>query len=220
MRELYTNTDIVIKPADKGGSIVIMNTIDYIAEVKRQLNNPGHYEKLQEDQTQKFNTLINNLINQVWRLNIIDNTTYNNLQTKHPRILKFYLLPQIHKQNNPGRPIVNGIESITVYVDTLLRRFAPRILSYVKDTAHFLNILKYLKIQSTDLLVAIGVKSLYTNIPHTEGIAAITKMMEDTGLDTLLRMFICNLAHHVLIKNYFIFNTQLYIQKQRHSYGN
>ena len=43
------NNDIVIKPADKGGSIVIMNTKDYTAEAERQLNNPDHYEKLQED---------------------------------------------------------------------------------------------------------------------------------------------------------------------------
>ena len=34
MRELYTNTDIVIKPADKGGSVVIMNTADYMAEAE------------------------------------------------------------------------------------------------------------------------------------------------------------------------------------------
>ena len=52
MRQLYTNTDIVIKHADKGGSIVIMNTTDYIAEAEIQLNNPDHYEKLQEDPTQ------------------------------------------------------------------------------------------------------------------------------------------------------------------------
>ena len=97
--------------------------------------------------------------------------------------------------------------------------FAPRIRSYVKDNTHFLNILKHLKIQSTDLLVTIDVKSLYTNIPHTEGIAAITKMVEDTGLDTLLRMFICNLSHQVLTKNYFIFNKQLYIQKQGTAMG-
>ena len=62
-------------------------------------------------------------------------------------------------------------------------------------------------------------KSLYTNIQYIKGIAAITKMMEDTGLDTLLRMFICNLAHQVLTKNYFIFNKQLYIQKQGTAMG-
>ena len=54
---------------------------------------------------------------------------------------------------------------------------------------------------------------------HTEGIAAITKMMEDAGLDTLYRMFICNPAHQVLTKNYFIFNKQLYIQKQDTAMG-
>ena len=89
----------------------------------------------------------------------------------------------------------------------------------VKGTTHFLNILKHLEIQSTNLLVTIDVKSMYTNIPHTEGIAVITKMMEDTGLDTLHRMFICNLAHQVLTKNYFIFNKQLNIQKQGAAMG-
>ena len=222
MRKLYMNNDIVIKPADKGGSIVIMNTTDYINEAERQLNNPDHYEKLQEDPTQKFNTHINNLINQAWKLNIIDDTTYNNLQ-KNPRIPTIYLLPKIHKQNNPGRPILNGIGSVTekisAYVDTFLRKFTPRIPSYIKDTTHFLNILEHLEIQNTDLLVTIDVKSLYTNIPHTEGIAAITRMIEETGLDTLHKMFICNLAHQVLTKNYFKFSGQMYIQKQGTAIG-
>ena len=97
MRELYSNTNIVIKLADKGGSIVIMNTTDYMAEAERQLNNPDRYDKLQEDPTLKYNTHINNLINQAWRLNIIDDTT-NNLLTKILRIPTFYLLPKIHKQ--------------------------------------------------------------------------------------------------------------------------
>ena len=37
--------------------------------------------------------------------------------------------------------------------------------------------------------------------------------------DTLLRMFICKLAHQALTKNYFIFNKQLYIQKQGTAMG-
>ena len=218
MREPYNNNDIVIKPADIGGSIVIMNTTDYIAEADRQLNSPDHYERLLEDPTQKFNTHI-----QTWRLNIIDESTYNNLQTKNPRIPTFYLLPKIHKKPNPGRPIVNGIGSVTekisAYVDTFLRKYTPRIPSYIKDTTHFLNILKHQKIQNTDLLVTIDVKPLYTNKPHTEGIPAITRMIEDTGLDTLHKMFICNLTHQVLTKNYFNFNGQMYIQKQGTAMG-
>ena len=157
------------------------------------------------------------------RINIIDETTYNNLQTKNPRIPTFHLLPKFHKQHNPGRPIVNGIRSVTekisAYVDTFLRKYTPRIPSYIKDTTHFHNTLKHLEIQNTDLLVTIDVKSLYTNIPHTEGIAAVTRMIEETGLDTLHKMFICNLAHQVLTKNYFTFNGQMYIQKQGTAMG-
>ena len=37
MRDLHNNTDIIIKPADEGRSIVIMNTIDYIEEAQRTL---------------------------------------------------------------------------------------------------------------------------------------------------------------------------------------
>ena len=32
MRDLHNNPDIAIKPADKGGTIIIMNTMDYIQE--------------------------------------------------------------------------------------------------------------------------------------------------------------------------------------------
>ena len=35
MSGLYKNPDITIKPADKGGSIVIMNTVDYVKEAQR-----------------------------------------------------------------------------------------------------------------------------------------------------------------------------------------
>ena len=57
------------------------------------------------------------------------------------------------------------------------------------------------------------------NIPRTEGIAAINKMMEETGTDTLLKMFISNLTYHVLTKNYFNFNDQLFEQEQGTAVG-
>ena len=51
MRDVYKNPHITIKPGDKGGSIVIMNTEDYIAETNRQLFNQEHYKTLDEDPT-------------------------------------------------------------------------------------------------------------------------------------------------------------------------
>ena len=70
-----------------------------------------------------------------------------------------------------------------------------------------------------DLHVTIDVSSLYTNIPHTEGVAAINRMMEETGTDTLLKMFISNLTHQVLTKNYFNFSGKLYEQIQGTAMG-
>ena len=80
MRDLHNNTDIIIKPVEKGGSIVIMNTTDYIQEAQRQLLDPEHYETLNTDPTVTYNKYIHHIIDQAWRLGIINDTTNENLQ--------------------------------------------------------------------------------------------------------------------------------------------
>ena len=104
-------------------------------------------------------------------------------------------------------------------MDAHLRQFTHRIPSYVKDTTHFINIMKNIQLDPEDLLVTIDVSSLYTNIPHTEGIAAINRMLEEIGNNTLLKMFISNLVHKVLTKNYFSFSGTLYEQIQGTAMG-
>ena len=126
MGDLHNNPDITIKPADKGGSIVIMNTTDYIQEAQRQLSNPQDYRTLNTDPTVTYNKYIHHIIDQAWRLGIIDGTIKENLQAKNQQISSFYILPKLHKPNNPGRPIVNSIGSITeqisAFVDEQLRK--------------------------------------------------------------------------------------------------
>ena len=46
LKQLRSNPFIVIKPADKGSSSVIMDKDNYISEGYRQLDNPSHYKKL------------------------------------------------------------------------------------------------------------------------------------------------------------------------------
>ena len=43
MESLKKNEEIVVRPADKGGAIVIQNKEDCIQEGLRQLSNRNHY---------------------------------------------------------------------------------------------------------------------------------------------------------------------------------
>ena len=179
MRDLYKNPDITIKPADKGGSIVIMNTEDYIVEANRQVSNQEHYKTLDNNPTHSYNKYIYHLIDQAWRMGIKDKTTSKNLQIKNLRIPSLYLLPKIHKpRQTHDNSIGSATEKISAFIDLHLRKFATRIPSYVRDTTHFINIIKNIQLEPQDKLVTIDGSSQYTNIPHTEGIAAINKMMK------------------------------------------
>ena len=72
MRDLHNNPDTTIKPTVKGGSIVTMNTVDYVKEAKRQFFNQEHYKTQDKDPTIPYNKYIHHLIDQLRRVEIID----------------------------------------------------------------------------------------------------------------------------------------------------
>lgn len=64
-------------------------------------------------------------------------------------------------------------ERISEFVDYHLNPEAPKLPSYINDTTHFLNKLYSLKDIPVDAtVVTLDVPSLYTNIPHSDGIQA------------------------------------------------
>ena len=54
MEHLAKDPTIVIKPSDKCGSIVVMNTADYEQACLAQLTNPTHYVELPKDPTNNY----------------------------------------------------------------------------------------------------------------------------------------------------------------------
>ena len=141
----------------------------------------------------------------------------------NPRTPNFYTLPTIHKKNNPGRPIVNSIGSITEklseFVDENIKNLAQQVPSYIKDTTHFLTLIQDKTTNPDDLLVTIDVSSLYTNIIHEEGLDAMEQWMIANNTSLQRANLIKTLGNLVLKNNYFEFNGNLYLQKQGTAMG-
>ena len=73
-------------------------------------------------------------------------------------------------------------------VDQQIRHLVPRIPRNLKDTTHLIHILPGKKLAPEGILVTIDVQSLYTNIPHIEGIQALNRIVEETNTDPMKKL--------------------------------
>ena len=109
MKELSEREDIIITKDDKGGAVVIVDVKDYIKEAEGQLNDTENYRKLQEDPTATNMKLVNDTIERFKNQKSINKKVAEGLKRNDPKTLKFYLRPKIHKEGNPGRPVVSSV---------------------------------------------------------------------------------------------------------------
>ena len=129
---------------------------------------------------------------------------------------RFYLLPKIHKENNPGRPVISSVSchtsEISRFVDHHLQDNVKELKSYVKDTTDFISKIESQPIvKPGSLLISMDVRSLYTNIPHKEGINAVKESLDKkpAKASTVVILMFLKL---ILTLNNFIFNGINYLQ--------
>ena len=170
LKDLQDDDTIVIKPADKGGRIVLQNREDYEQECYRQLNNSDFYEETDINKFKQIQDEVQATVRDLSSRNLIEESSSKKLFNPTARLPPFYTLPKLHKTGVPGRPIVSGIDSpterISMYVDYHIKQYVPLADSYVKDTNDFLKTISNIDIDQNDILVTFDVSSLYTNIPH------------------------------------------------------
>ena len=121
LNKLKSHHEIIIKPADKGGQIVIQDRTNYILEATRQLNDPVYYRPLTDPLYLEIQTMVRLLIDQMRKKHLISAKQAHYLYGPDlPRARLFYLLPKIHKPPEnwtvpfvvpPGRPIVSDCGS-------------------------------------------------------------------------------------------------------------
>jgi hypothetical protein len=147
----------------------------------------------------------------------IDEKTLEYLIPDSPKPGRLYLLPKIHKAYNPGRPIVsaNGhpSEKISGFVDFHLRQHVEALPSFIKDTTDYIQKMAALNpLPSNTTLVTMDVTSLYTNIPHSDGIEDCKEIWESRSVKVPPTDCLVTMLTMVFKKNNFTFNGDHYLQ--------
>ena len=239
LMELKKNDKIIIKEADKGGAICIMNKDFYASKITEMLNDPQTYKETSNPTAQQTLLKIKKLANKYSDCLKPEESDY--ITKFHMKESNLYGLPKIHKskiikeainkQNSeyitakdPSdlkfRPIVAGPISatsrISELVDCILKDIPQHTKSFIRDDIHFLSKLnRSLAKDENYELVTFDVESLYTNIDKDVGLKAIRFWMKkhrDKIDPRFSEDFVCDAIRIILENNTFRFDNKSYLQ--------
>ena len=224
--QLARNRNIVIKPADKGSATVILDRDQYIWEGLRQLGDPVYYKKLTAPIYPQTIPMVQQVLERLMDKRYIDRKQKLYLSGPPiPRARYFYMLPKIHKDPHkwsrpleipPGRPIVSDVNSETYrtaeYIDHFLYPLSITHASYIKDTYHFVEIVRNLTIPHNAILFTMDVDALYTNIDIEEGINTIKNIFQQNPNIKRPDKELLELLKINLTRNDFLFHGEYYLQ--------
>ena len=214
---LKEDKTIVIKKADKGSAVVVMDRSDYVEEAERQLSDQNFYLSTTHDKTAEHAREITQILDDLLQNEEITWENHLSLNPVEPRTAQFYFLPKVHKPKITGRPIVSGngcpTEQISAFVDEHIKRYVPLLPSYARDTTDFIRKIERIVLPEQCLLATMDVTSLYTNIPNHGGKTAIHNVLiENNYNDRLSLKSLLLLLETVLHTNNFDFNEKHYHQ--------
>ena len=105
VKDLKSDDEIIILPADKGQMTVLMNKSDYIDKANNLLQDPLSYQPLKSDPSK---TTLNHIkLKALKKQDKLDENTNKRIRPNDMTTAKFYGLPKIHTENIPLRPIVS-----------------------------------------------------------------------------------------------------------------
>ncbi|XP_018307957.1 uncharacterized protein [Mycetomoellerius zeteki] len=201
LQDLNRDTDIIVLPANKGNTTVVINTSDYKKKMKNFLSDKA-YKKLDKDPTntiaQKTKTLVEE--------SNVPSKTKSTLKPANPLPPRLYGLPKVHKPNIPFRPIVSAIysptHSLSRFLAQTLQPLTGKTESCITNSTDFI---KKIRLHPTDLLISFDVESLFTQVPIKDTLNII-KASHKVPFDLI------PLIEHCLTTTYFSYNNQFYEQ--------
>jgi hypothetical protein len=178
LRDLKSNTDIIITDADKNMGICVISTEQYVKEGLRQLNDPSTYRELSEPPNfgdirvelesilKRHNSFFapKKYPKESPRLSDLAKLFFQDLGCSHNnpnptpssrlRLGHFYMLMKVHKEKVTGRPIVSSFDTcsyhVSRYIDAVLQPLLKRSFSYVQSSEHLIHLLEKSPVRVAD----------------------------------------------------------------------
>ena len=237
IKSLAEDISIIIKQADKGGAVVLMNKNHYVNMAEAILLDGNYYEQLETNPQKRNKLKYNQHINK--HSKCMTKKELKFLKEFEIRESQFYGLPKVHKSQRiklicettitpdvtiPNvtdlklRPIIAGPSCLTNrlsnFLDILLKPITKQISSHLKDTTDFLRKLPDTTKDNT-ILVTCDIESLYSNISHELGLEALEFWLDrypDTIPSRFTKEFLLDSMKFILQHNTFQFNELFFRQ--------
>ncbi|XP_045178135.2 uncharacterized protein LOC123538232 [Mercenaria mercenaria] len=220
MKALLNDNNIIIRPADKGSGIVIVDAEDYIKKLEKEVKDNASYMKTDGGAQYRAEKEVKKITNKMCRDGLISKKLKDYLIQKHPVTGKLKGNPKIHKRENPYRTIVSGIgtatERMAEVAEKELNEYVENSPSYLKDTTDFLNKLKLIPLPIPEgvILFCFDVVKLYPSIPRREGLTACEEALQCRTNPNVTTEAVMKMINTVLTNNVFSFNNSEYVQKE------
>ena len=195
-----------------------MNKEDYLARGEEITSG---YEQVEQNPTAKTEAVTKRIISETIK-NKMDKNIVVAIRPHHSRCAELYGLPKTHKDGEPLRPIVSGIDNPVDRLSWLLEQITSQLLRYIpahlKDTGDFLDRIreKYPGFPAGSIVFSVDVKNFYGNVPSNEAIEAsmelIREHIDELNLFGLAPEDVQVLLTHCLQNNFFRFNETFYKQ--------
>nr|VZI45885.1 unnamed protein product [Spirometra erinaceieuropaei] len=181
LRALKADKDLVIVPADKGRSTVVLDRADYLQKAKSLLEDRQFYVPCAKNPVKALAREINATLLALQNSGAITPTDRRMARPQNTALARFYGLPKVHKDGAPLRPIVS-LKGTPKYglAKWLFRRL--KLLTAESDTtvsssAQFLEKLKGVSLHPNEVMVSFDVISLFTSIPQDLAIETIELLL-------------------------------------------
>ena len=176
LKELRALEDEMVLPADKGNTTVIMTKEDYDTKLRRMLES-STYKRLKGDPTTAQESKLSCKLKNLEKSGDIPTRLYHELRPSGSQPPRIYGLPKGHKPEVLLRPIVSCIGSpsyrLSRFITSLISPLGGKMSTHVKNSRHFLEAVKGVRVTEDELLVSFDVSSLFTNVPIDEAVQVI-----------------------------------------------